>query len=95
MNTTVPPPEGAESQERMRAWLTDRVAAYLDKSPDDIDPRLPLAEYGLDSVYAVSLSGDIEAHLGLEVEPTMAWDYPTIEAIARYLCGETLGGPRP
>jgi acyl carrier protein len=94
MDPTVPPPEDTGDAESMCTWLTGRVAAYLGKSPADLDPRLPLAEYGLDSVYAVSLSGDIEAHLGVEVEPTLAWDYPTIDAIARYLCDEVLGGSR-
>ncbi|WP_156755320.1 acyl carrier protein [Actinokineospora pegani] len=69
-------------------WLTERVASYLDTDADSIDRDLPLAEYGLDSVYALSLCGDIEDTLGLVVEPTLAWDYPTVTAMAEFLRAE-------
>jgi acyl carrier protein len=69
-------------------WLTSRVASYLDTEPSEVDPDLPLAEYGLDSVYALSLCGEIEDELNITAEPTLAWDYPTVSAMADYLYGE-------
>ena len=42
----------------------------------------PLAELGLDSVYALTLCGDIEDEYGLDVDPTIVWDYPTIRELA-------------
>lgn len=69
-------------------WLTDRIAAALAVQPELIDRQRPLAEYGLDSVYALGLCGEIEEHLGLVVEPTLAWDYPTVTAIADHLRSE-------
>jgi acyl carrier protein len=42
-------------------------------------------ELGLDSVYAMTLSGDVEERFDIEVEPTMAWDHPTVNALARHL----------
>ncbi|MEW9533751.1 acyl carrier protein [Microbispora sp. NPDC049125] len=75
-------------QAGLELWLTEKIAMYLAIAPEAIDPTTPLAEYGMDSVYALSLFGDIEDELGLEVEPTLAWDYPTIVAIAGYLCEE-------
>ncbi|EWC64596.1 Acyl carrier protein [Actinokineospora spheciospongiae] len=69
-------------------WLAGRVASYLDTDAATIDLDLPLAEYGLDSVYALSLCGDIEDTLGLVVEPTLAWDYPTVNAMAEFLQAE-------
>ncbi|WP_283133378.1 acyl carrier protein [Rhizohabitans arisaemae] len=71
--------------EALREWLTNRVAYYLDAAPDDIDPETPLAEYGLGSVYIVSVFGDFEDRYGLSLEPTLAWDHPTIEALAEHL----------
>jgi acyl carrier protein len=67
------------------SWLAERVASYLDTEPDGIDRDLPLAEYGLDSVYALTLCGEIEDELNLSVEPTLAWDHPTVNAMAEYL----------
>ena len=72
----------------LREWLTLRVAEYAECPPDAINPDVSLAEYGLDSMYALMLCGDIEDHLGLTVDPTVAWDYSTIAALTGYLDGE-------
>lgn len=69
----------------VRSWLTERVAHYLERAPDRLDPDAKLVGYGLDSVYALTLCGDIEDEYGLEVDPTLAWDYPTLNAIAEVL----------
>ncbi|MFE9392207.1 acyl carrier protein [Streptomyces sp. NPDC006784] len=75
-------------------WLTDRLAEFLGRPAEDIDPRTPFAEYGLDSVAALSLYGDIEDEFALFMEPTVAWDHPTVEALARCLADEyARGGP--
>jgi acyl carrier protein len=66
-------------------WLTARLAAYLEVPPTAIDPMLPLAEMGVDSVHAVSLVGDVEAHFEIDVDPTMIFDYPTLSHIAEYI----------
>jgi acyl carrier protein len=69
----------------IRDWLTDRVAAYLERPREEIDPDQPLVEMGLDSVYAMTLSGDVEERFDIEVEPTLAWDHPTVNALAGHL----------
>ncbi|MGH1554865.1 acyl carrier protein [Streptomyces sp. L7] len=50
-----------------------------------IDPTVPLAEYGMDSVCALSLCGDIEDDFGITVEPSLAWDHPTVAELAAHL----------
>ncbi|GAA3947108.1 hypothetical protein GCM10023085_31640 [Actinomadura viridis] len=79
---------GPVSREELGAWLTELVAAYAELPPGRIDPGRPLADYGLDSVYALAVCSDIEDRFGLAVEPTLAWDHPTVEAIARHLYAE-------
>jgi acyl carrier protein len=74
-----------ESLAELRGWLTGRVAEYLQRPAEEIRTDLPLAGYGLDSMYALIICGDIEDHLGVVVEPTIAWDYPTIDAVTGYL----------
>jgi amino acid adenylation domain-containing protein len=69
----------------IESWLVNRVAEALGVSPTDIDVREALASYGLDSVRAVSLSGDLEEWLDRRLSPTLVYDYPTIEALARHL----------
>ena len=69
-------------------WLTDRVAAYLNTEPAAIATDATIGDYGMDSVFALSLCVDVEYEFGIVVEPTLAWDYPTIDAMAAYLTEE-------
>ncbi|MER7212851.1 acyl carrier protein [Streptosporangium sp. NPDC000239] len=73
------------SPDTIRMWLRERVAFYVERDPEEIDPDVELVEIGLDSVFAMSLSGDIEDEFGVFVEPTVAWDHPTVNALTGYL----------
>ena len=53
----------------LRTWLIDRVAYYVERESGDIDADAPVASYGLDSVYAFALCGDIEDEFNLRIEP--------------------------
>jgi acyl carrier protein len=44
-----------------------------------------MVSYGLDSVHSMMLVGDLEDALQNRFPPTLAWDYPTVEAMAEYL----------
>lgn len=72
----------------IRAWLADRVGEYLERPAAEIDPDTELVELGLDSVYALTLAGDMEDRFGLVLDTTLVWDYPTINALAGYLAAE-------
>jgi acyl carrier protein len=74
--------------ESLSTWLVDRIAIYLKRTPAEIEASVPLAEYGLDSVAALSLCGDIEESFDLVLEPTVAWDFPTVQALAGHLVEE-------
>ncbi|MEE4138722.1 acyl carrier protein [Pseudomonas viridiflava] len=50
-----------------------------------------LAEYGLDSIAALTIAGDLEDELGVELPPTLLWDYPSIDDLANYLVGIASG----
>ncbi|MFJ8467826.1 acyl carrier protein [Streptomyces swartbergensis] len=71
--------------ERIRSWLVERVAYYAKLPAEEIDADVPLAHYGLDSVYAFALCGDIEDMLGLAVEPVLLWDVDTVTALTAHL----------
>jgi acyl carrier protein len=66
----------------IREWLRSCVATYVRLPAEDIDIDLPLSEYGLDSVYVLSLCADIEDRYGIEVEPTLLWDHPAVSPLA-------------
>ena len=69
----------------LRAWLTMRLAASLGVSPGLIDPAEPFARYGLDSATALGMAGEIAAALNLDLDPTVFWDYPSVDALAAHL----------
>jgi acyl carrier protein len=77
-----------DDTETMRDWLVERVAEHLRMSPDEIEPDVPLSEYGLDSLYALSVATEIEDHIGLAVDPTMMWDNPTVDALVEAISVE-------
>jgi acyl transferase domain-containing protein/acyl carrier protein len=72
----------------IQAWLVARLSAGLAIAPSEIDVREPFASYGLDSVRAVALSGELEEWLGRRLSPTLAYEYPTIAELAAALAGE-------
>jgi polyketide synthase 12 len=89
VNGQVLPPDGPPpSAEEIRSWLVAKVAELLHIAPCEVDVRQPFAGFGLSSVQAVSLSGELEDWLRRRLSPTLVFEYPTIEALASYLAGE-------
>ncbi|MEV6427602.1 acyl carrier protein [Nocardia sp. NPDC051463] len=72
----------------IQGWLVERIADYTEREPHQVDPTVPLAELGMDSVSAVTLCGEIEDRWSLDIDPTLVFDYPTIAEIAAYLAAE-------
>mgnify|MGYP000234521534 FL=1 len=52
---------------------------------DSVDPDKLLTQYGLDSISALTIAGELEDMLGLELPATLLWDCPTVNQIADYL----------
>lgn len=73
------------TEEAIRGWLISNIASVVNMDPASIDVQQTFDHYGLDSLQAVSLSGDLENWLNREVSPTVVWDYPTVEQLARHL----------
>ncbi|MEW5856584.1 MAG: acyl carrier protein [Cyanobacteriota bacterium] len=74
--------------EAIQTWLVTKLSKQLSLNAKTIDVREPLTRYGLDSIDAVTLVGDLEDWLGCELPSTLLWDYPTIEKSAEYLVQE-------
>lgn len=73
------------TRDELRAWLVNHVATYTKHAPNTIATDTNLSAYGLDSVFVLTLAADIEDYLGIEVEPTLMWDYETIDALSDHL----------
>ena len=79
------PPSLAE--ERICLWLQEKIAELLGTSAEAVDVTKPFFFYGLDSVAALGLSGELEEWVGRKLPATLTWDYPTVDAVARFLAG--------
>jgi acyl carrier protein len=80
-STTTVRPDGITIED----WLIETVAERLDLAPDDIEIDEPFTSYGLGSMDAVMLTGDLQDWLSRELSATLLWEYPTIKQLAAYL----------
>ena len=81
----MPPVRYTRSQ--MHDWIVANLAAWLDLSAAEIDPGRSFETYGLDSKSAVGFCGDLEDALDARFDPSLAYDYPTVEALLDHLEG--------
>ncbi|HLX45292.1 MAG TPA: type I polyketide synthase, partial [Bryobacteraceae bacterium] len=75
------------SADAIEKWLVDKLSELLGVDPGEIDVREPFASYGMGSTEAVSLSGELADWLGQKVPADLAYEFPTIETLARHLSG--------
>jgi acyl carrier protein len=72
-------------EQEIRTWLISKLSESLQCTPDQVDIRAPFASYGLKSIDAVHLVGNLEEWLNVSLSPLLIWDYPTIQDLAKYL----------
>ena len=77
-----------KSAEEIRTWIHTQVAAELGVDAREIDVREPLTRYGMDSMAAVVLTGELERWLGRTIPPDLLGQFVTIESLAQHLATE-------
>jgi len=77
--------ESFESVATIEGWLVSQLAERLELEALEIDVEEDFTNYGLNSIEAINLSGDLETILGRRLPPTLLWDYPNICTLAKYL----------
>ena len=77
-------------RQMLESAVRDTAARVLRVSPRRLDSRRPLGTMGLDSLMAIELRNRLEALLGRSLSATLAWNYPTVEALATFLSGESV-----
>lgn len=76
------------SAEEIQDWIIDYLAKETNVSSDAIDPSATFDSFALDSATAIGMTGDLENWLGRRIDPTVVYDYPTIEEFSEYLAGQ-------
>ncbi len=71
--------------EEIQEWMVNQIAKLLEIDREEVDITVPFARYGLDSAAAIGLTADLEDWLQRELNPTLLYDYPTIQELSKHL----------
>ena len=83
-------PAGAPRRALLEAAVRDEVASVLRLAPQRVPADRALKSLGLDSLMALELRNRLERRSGAALSPTLAWNHPTLAAMAAHLA-ERLG----
>ncbi|MFD8416627.1 SDR family NAD(P)-dependent oxidoreductase [Streptomyces sp. NPDC059650] len=78
---------GAVTADGIAHVLRSNVAELLDVAPEAVGTDVPLRDLGLDSVRITALLARTATWLGRPVPAWVAWQYPTVAALAGHLAG--------
>ncbi len=82
----------AERGDFVLEFVRGHVATVLGhSSPREVEADKAFQELGFDSLGAVELRNRLSTATGLRLPPTLVFDYPSVEAVARYLLAEATG----
>lgn len=73
------------TSEQMSAWLRERIARDIDQDPDSVDPTATFDRLGIDSLALLGVIGDLAGELDLEIETSVLFDHPSIQALSKHL----------
>jgi acyl carrier protein len=68
-------------EEQLRGWVRQHLAKLLNVGPESIALDRTLSDYGLDSVDAVLMAGELEAAFEIEIDPAIFIRFDTFEAM--------------
>lgn len=81
-------PRRGRNAPEIRTWILDWLAGRTGLSGSQMDPHQPFSTLGLDSVTGIQMAHDLGEWLGITVDTTVAWDFPTPARLAGFLAGE-------
>ena len=73
------------TEQQLRQWFVQKVSEESGLEQSVIHDSEPFSRYGLSSMQAVTITGDLERMLGRRIPPTLLWENPTIDAAVRVL----------
>lgn len=76
---------GALTAEHLEQWFVTRISDALSVAPDEVDIDAPLSDHGLDSLSALTMTGELETMLDRKLPATLFWEYPTIARLSKHL----------
>ena len=81
----------SEKRPLLHGYIRDELAAILGfSSSDRIDPKQGFFKMGMDSMMTVQLRNRLDQNLGCSLPPTVAFEYPTVESLTKFLAESVL-----
>jgi len=81
-------PTAVSQRARVERAVREAVGHVLKVAPGRIDPRRTLGGMGLNSLMAMELRSRLEAALARPLSATLAWNYPTVDALVAFLASD-------
>ena len=81
--------------EPLRRRLLATVAPYLGVPPEQVDMGRAFDSYGIDSARLVELSEAIERAFARTIPPSVLYNHPSLDALARFLASAPAAAPAP
>jgi len=76
------------SQQALTTWLVTKVKTIAKIESTEVDINEQFINYGLNSVDAVNLSGELEDYVGYEIPASIMYEFSTINELAQQLSAE-------
>lgn len=73
------------TQNTIENWFIDRVSEYIDIEVEEVNVCASFMDLGINSLATLNIIGELESWLGIKVNPTEFWDYPTIQLLSGFL----------
>ncbi|MCG7851296.1 MAG: SDR family NAD(P)-dependent oxidoreductase, partial [Methanosarcinaceae archaeon] len=73
---------------QIERYITGKIASGLGVRVQELDEKRNFMELGLDSSRLVSFSREIEQEAGIELQPTLFFEYPNIRELSEYFATE-------
>ena len=74
--------------ETIQIWLINYLSQLLEIEPATVDIIHSFESYGLDSSTTIGLTADLEDWLGIELDPTLLYEYSNIKELSQHLIQE-------
>ena len=78
-------PAGLPRRARMESAIKDAIGTVLRMVPSRVPTHRALRTLGMDSLMALELRNRLEQATGIALSPTLAWNHPTVHALADHL----------
>lgn len=81
------------SRSAIEDWLCEALGQVAGIPSQEVDPEATFDMLGLDSAASISLIGELEMHLGVELDLALPYEFPTISRLAgevARLCGHAV-----